>query len=210
MSTCPSWAPSVSQDTIRHSDKRERGWRQLGVGGDPGTAGPRREGAGGDPETAGPRREEGQATPRQGWPRGTQRMLLENGGELLQEAPETRGKGQAGVPGLLPRLSSSHGQGALRGSSPCARGPTHALQQIMCLLGNQNSEQAQRGKCLGTQRGRSHIWRQEELCSGTGLGAVMSVPWEGLQVPTKFNPVGWGGGLFQFPKKHVHKNGPRK
>lgn len=90
MPTCPSWALSVSQGTL------------------PGTAmnGKRAGGSQGQKETQklqGPSREEGQAAshhaaPRQGWPKGTWRMLLESGGELLWEAPDTReGPGQGSL-----------------------------------------------------------------------------------------------------------------
>ena len=113
-----------------------------------------------------------QAAPRQGWPRGMRRMLLESGGELLQEAPETRGKGHAGVPGLLPCLSNSHGQEALPGSSPCTWGPAHALQQSMCLLGIKTVRKHNEGSAWEHSGLRSPVWCQEGLCSGTGSGAV--------------------------------------
>lgn len=190
VSTHPSWAPSVSHNTL------------------PGTA-TNRKGAGGSQgqedtqELQGPSQEEDQATshqaaPRQGWPSGMRRMLLESGGELLQDAPETRGKGHAGVPGLMPCLSNSHGQGALPGSGPCTWGS--AAEYVPS--GNQNSEEAQRGKRLGTHRAPltrpasgGTLFRDRIRCS------VMSVPWEVLQVPTKFNPVGWGWGAISLPKE---------
>lgn len=110
MPTCPSWALSVSQGTL------------------PGTPmnGKRAGGSQGQKETQklqGPSREEGQAAshhaaPRQGWPKGTWRMPLESGGELLWEAPKTRGKGRARGPWVPARPQQQ----------PRTWGPAHALQ----------------------------------------------------------------------------------
>ena len=113
MPTCPSWALSVSQGTL------------------PGTAmnGKRAGGSQGQEETQelqGPSWEEGQsishqAAPRQGWLKGTWRMLLESGGELLREAPKTCGKGCARGPRVPARSQQQ----------PRAWGPAHALQEYV-------------------------------------------------------------------------------
>lgn len=205
MPTCPSWALSVSQGTL------------------PGIAmnGKRAGGSQGQEETQelqGPSWEEGQsashqAAPRQGWPKGTWRMLLESGRELLREAPKTHGKGCARGPRVPAR---SQQQPWAWGSARVHGALLMLCRRVCAFLGIKQRASAMRDTSENTavsDQGRrsielhSPIWHQEGFCSRAGAGAVSCLfPGRFSKFPRNLTlcVCVWGGCFTS--QRNIHKN----
>lgn len=205
MSTHPSWAHCVTRHPAGHSDKQEGGWRQPGAGGDPGTA---RTQPGGGPghvppgsPQAGVAERDAEDTAGEWWGAATGRP------RDTREGPR-RGPWVNAVSQQQPRAGGSARVRPMH-TGLCSR--VCALQQSMCLLGIKTVRKRNEGSAWEHTGLRSPVQHQEGLCSGTGSGAASCLfPGRFSKFPRNSTLWGGGGGLFHFPKKHVHKTGTRK